>query len=93
MGDFHERVLKGKTLAIACPKLDHNLESYREKLIRLIDDAEIDMITVVVMTVPCCSGLAAIASSAVKDAKRKIPVKRIVVDIDGSVKQESWLQV
>ena len=93
MGDFHERVLKGKTLAIACPKLDHNLDSYREKLIRLIDDAELDMITVVVMVVPCCSGLAAIARSAVQAAQRKIPVKRIVVDVDGSVKQESWLEV
>ncbi|MGE0087987.1 MAG: ATP-binding protein [Bacteroidales bacterium] len=31
-GDFHNKFLKGKTLAIACPKLDSNKEEYVEKL-------------------------------------------------------------
>ncbi len=31
-GAFHSRFLKGKSLAIACPKLDHNTEIYIDKL-------------------------------------------------------------
>ena len=38
-GNFHERFLKGKILAIACPKLDHNTDSYVDKLRSMIDDA------------------------------------------------------
>src|SRR5512140_140572 len=32
MGSFHSKHLKGKSLAIACPKLDHGAEIYIEKL-------------------------------------------------------------
>jgi hypothetical protein len=34
--DFHNRFLAGKTLAIACPKLDTNKEAYVEKLKAMI---------------------------------------------------------
>ena len=32
LGDFHSAHLKGKALAIACPKLDQGQEVYREKI-------------------------------------------------------------
>lgn len=54
MGDFHQRFLKGKALAIACPKLDQGQEIYREKLKVMIDEARINTLTVLVMQVPCC---------------------------------------
>jgi len=40
LGDFHSGYLKGKTLAIACPKLDEGQEIYLDKLKSLIDDAK-----------------------------------------------------
>ena len=38
LGDFHRRYLKGKSLAIACPKLDQRQEVYVEKIRTLIDE-------------------------------------------------------
>ena len=53
-GDFHTNWLRGKRLAIACPKLDHGQEIYLEKLITMIDEGGIDTLTVMIMEVPCC---------------------------------------
>lgn len=91
LGDFHKDYLKGKALAIACPKLDEGQESYVEKLIALIDQAKINTLTVMIMEVPCCGGLLQIAKAALEKAKRKIPIKKIVVSIQGEIKQEDWV--
>ena len=40
-GNFHNKFLKGKSLAIACPKLDSNKEIYVEKLTTMMDEAKI----------------------------------------------------
>ena len=84
-GDFHRKFLQGKSLTIACPKLDTSQEIYLEKLVTIINDAEIDTITVMIMEVPCCRGLTVLAQKAVEQAHRKIPVKQIVVGIQGAV--------
>lgn len=91
VGDFHKDFLKGKSFAIACPKLDNSAEVYTEKLVSLIDDAKINTLTVAIMQVPCCSGLAHIAKAAMARAERKIPVKAIVVSLDGKILSEQWL--
>ncbi len=75
-GDFHKDFLKGKTLAVACPKLDSGLDSYVEKLTLMIDEAKINTLTVLMMEVPCCGGLLSIAKKAVEQAERKVPVKK-----------------
>lgn len=90
-GDFHSRFLKGRKLGIACPKLDVRKESYEEKLIALIDEAKINTLTVVVMEVPCCSGLLMLAKNAADKASRKVPIKKIVVSVEGEVLSEEWM--
>jgi NAD-dependent dihydropyrimidine dehydrogenase PreA subunit len=90
LGNFHPEYLHGKTLAIACPKLDSNREVYVEKLKVLIDDSQIDMLTVMIMEVPCCGGLLQMAEQALSQCSRKIPVKLIVVSVDGRIKSEKW---
>ncbi len=91
MGDFHRNYLKGKTLAIACPKLDDGKEIYLEKLRSLIDDAQINTLTVMIMQVPCCSGLLRLAQQAAAQAKRKVPIKMVTVSIEGEVIAQSWV--
>ncbi len=91
VADFHAKHLAGRALAIACPKLDQGQDSYLEKLVSMIDDANIDTLTVMVMEVPCCAGLFSLAVKAVELAKRKIPVKRLVVGIRGDIIGEEWL--
>lgn len=91
MADFHHRFLKGKSLAIACPKLDINQELYVEKLTAMINEANLNTITVMIMEVPCCGNLVNMAITAVHGAKRNIPVKMIRVGLRGDVLEEAWM--
>ena len=91
LGDFHSKHLKGKSLAIACPKLDHGQDIYREKITELIDSAEINTLSVMMMEVPCCSSLLGIAQEALAQAKRKIPIKKMIVSIEGELISEGWV--
>ena len=89
--DFHKDFLAGKALAIACPKLDEGQEEYAEKITSLVNDANINTLTVITMEVPCCRGLLMLAKRAVGKAKRKIPVKSVVIGIDGKKQSEEWV--
>jgi ferredoxin len=90
--DFHGKLLAGKALAIACPKLDQGRDVYRDKIIALIDNAHVNTVTVVMMEVPCCRGLLALAQEALSRAHRKVPLKAVVVGIsDGTILQEEWV--
>lgn len=87
--EFHRDHLKGKSLAIACPKLDQGMEAYLEKLTALIDDARIASLTVLVMEVPCCSGLVGLARAAAAKATRQIPMTFKRIGIAGDVQAEA----
>jgi len=91
IGNFHSKYLRNKMLIIACPKLDSNQEIYRQKLKMLIDEAGINTITVMIMEVPCCSGLLQMVRSAVNEASGKIPVKALITGIRGEILQEEWV--
>lgn len=90
-GSFHSEFLKNKSLAIACPKLDSNIQSYIDKLTIMIDEAKLNTLTVLMMEVPCCSGLLKIARSAREKAKRNIPVKALVMSLTGEILSEEWV--
>ncbi|MBT3303072.1 MAG: 4Fe-4S binding protein [Bacteroidetes bacterium] len=91
IANFHQDYLKGKSLAIACPKLDSNQEIYMQKLVGMIDSAKINTLTVMIMEVPCCGGLIQMAKQAVSQAGRNIPLKMIKVGIKGDILQEEWV--
>jgi hypothetical protein len=90
-GNFHGRYLKGKTVAIACPKLDSNTEVYVRKITSLIDEARVNTITVMMMEVPCCGGLLRLVKAACEQAARKVPVKMLIAGINGDVIKEEWV--
>lgn len=91
LGDFHREYLQDKSIAIACPKLDQGQEIYLEKIKSWIDDAKINTLTVLIMQVPCCGGLLNLAQQAADTAKRKIPIKYVVVGVQGEILQEEWV--
>lgn len=91
VGDFHKDYLKGKSLAIACPKLDEGLEEYTERVRALIDEAGVNTITVMIMEVPCCMGLLGLVQKAAAAAKRKVPIKLMVVGLQGDILKEEWV--
>jgi ferredoxin len=84
LGGFHQDLLAGKKLVIACPKLD-DTEGYSAKLAEIIRRNHPNSLTVAIMTVPCCSGLLRIVEEAVAHSGEPLEVKTVVVGIDGKV--------
>jgi len=91
LGGYHPEYLKGKSVGIACPKLDQGSEVYIEKIRSWIDDAKINTLTVMTMQVPCCSGLVQLAKLGAEKATRKVPIKSIVVSLQGEILREEWI--
>lgn len=89
--NLHSRFIKGKKIAMACPKLDSNKEVYVDKLVALIENANINTITVVMMEVPCCGGLLALVKAARAKTDKKIPIKSIIVSLQGEIISEDWV--
>jgi len=84
LGGFHQDLLRGKKLVIACPKLDETA-GYVEKLAEIIRQNGLRSLTVAIMTVPCCSGLERLVRQAVELSGVPLEVRKVVVGIDGRV--------
>jgi len=82
MGSMHADLLKGKALAIACPKLD-DTTLYVEKLAQIIQLNNTPKVTVAIMEVPCCRGLSLLVTEAIKQSGRDVPVETLVIGVDG----------
>lgn len=93
MGSFHNDYLRGKALAIACPKLDQGQDIYIEKIKAWFEEAKINSLTVMIMQVPCCNGLVGMAIKALQESQRKAPIKYTVVGLNGDVLQEDWVSL
>ena len=91
VGDFHREHLKGKSLAIACPKLDSEQQVYLQKIKAWLEEATINTLTVMMMQVPCCGGLLSMAQTVAARASRKLPVKAVVVGVEGEILNERWV--
>jgi Pyruvate/2-oxoacid:ferredoxin oxidoreductase delta subunit len=84
MGDFHDRFLKNRSIAIGCPKLDDS-RFYIDKLAEIIKMNELNSLTVIHMEVPCCSGLVHIAKEAIASSGVKLSFEDVTIDLRGNV--------
>ena len=91
MGDFHSRILKGRSIAVGCPKLD-DPAFYVEKLAQILGSSGPRSLTVVHMEVPCCSGLAHIARQAIARSGVELPFEDITVGCRGDVIQTETVE-
>jgi hypothetical protein len=82
MGSFHRDLLKGKAVAIACPKLDET-GAYVDKLATIFRESQVNSITVAIMEVPCCRGLDIMVKQALAQSGRDITLETVIVGIDG----------
>ena len=83
--EFHRDFIRGRVLVNACPKLD-DTSTYIDKLAAMISQNDIQSVTVPIMEVPCCRGLAIMAQQAVQQSGKEIPVVIAVIGIDGERK-------
>lgn len=82
--DFHQRLLRGRTVVAACPKLD-DPQVYAQKLSQIIAANDFKSITYARMEVPCCAGLAAVIRQALAACgKAHIPYKEEIITIQGA---------
>lgn len=82
--NFHSDFLKGKSIAIGCPKLD-DVSAYLDKVTQILASNDIKSLTVITMEVPCCYGLVNVALQALKQSGKEIPFEEIVIGIKGDV--------
>jgi NAD-dependent dihydropyrimidine dehydrogenase PreA subunit len=90
-GNFHNEFMKGKSLVIACPKLDSNMEVYVEKIKTMVEEAKVNTLSVIMMEVPCCGGLMQLTKRAIESSSRKVPLKSVYVGISGKILKEEWV--
>ncbi len=83
--EFHRDFIKDKVLVNACPKLD-DTSPYVEKLTTMLRDNEIKSLTVTIMEVPCCRGMAMMAEQALKASGKDIPFEVAVIGVNGERK-------
>jgi len=81
--DFHRDFIKGKVLVNACPKLD-DTGPYVDKLAAMIAQNDIQSVTVTIMEVPCCRGLAMFAQQAIAQSGKDVPLEIAVIGVDGT---------
>ena len=78
---FHQDFIRNKVTLIGCPKLDQ--VDYSEKLTEIIQNNNIQSVTIVRMEVPCCGGLEMAAKKALQNSEKFIPWQVITISIDG----------
>jgi hypothetical protein len=82
---FHDDFLAGRALVVGCPKLD-DLGAYVEKLQRICESNDLRSVTVVRMEVPCCGGISMAAHRAVQASGKAVPIRDVVVGVDGTLR-------
>jgi len=83
--DVHWRFIRGRAVAVGCPKLD-DTEGYAEKLGAILSEPTIPKVTVVRMEVPCCGGLTAIAREAIRlSGRTDLAAEEVTISLDGDV--------
>ena len=83
--DVHWRYVRGRSLVVACPKLDKT-ENYVEKLTGIMAQNDIPKVIVVRMTVPCCGGLSMMVRQAhAASGRSDLVVEEVTIGIDGEL--------
>ena len=78
---FHKDFIQNKVTLIGCPKLDQ--VDYSEKLTAIIQNNNIQSVTIVRMEVPCCGGLEMATKKALQNSGKFLPWQVITIGIDG----------
>ncbi len=88
--DFQGRLLRGRAVAIGCPKFD-DLEAYVEKLAAMIRLNDLQEILVARMEVPCCVGLVTALLEAQRRAGVDVRITEVVIGTRGDLIAEREL--
>jgi ferredoxin len=79
---LHSDLMAGKAVMMGCPKLD-DAQAYVEKFAEIFHRAKPRSITIAMMEVPCCSGLAQIVKEALRISRASIPLEELIFSVRG----------
>ena len=81
--NFHTDFIQDRVTLIGCPKLDSI--DYSQKLTAILENNNIQSITVVRMEVPCCGGIEFAVHKAIESSEKDIPLQVVTVSTAGKI--------
>jgi NAD-dependent dihydropyrimidine dehydrogenase PreA subunit len=81
---FHRDLLAGRVVLVGCPKFDDG-QAYVEKFAGIFAHSAVKSVTIAIMEVPCCSGLALMVKKAMELAGKTIPLEQVVISTRGEI--------
>lgn len=81
--NVHQKWIKGRITMIGCPKLDD--ADYAEKLSEILVNNDIQSITVLRMSVPCCGGIVQAVKQAMLSTGTMVPWQVVTIDTNGDI--------
>jgi NAD-dependent dihydropyrimidine dehydrogenase PreA subunit len=83
--DVHWRYVRGRSVVVACPKLDQT-DGYVEKLAGILSSNQIPRAIILRMSVPCCGGLTAMVAEALKmSSPEGLAVDEVTMSLEGEI--------
>lgn len=80
----------GRIVMMGCPKFD-DAQMYMQRFTEIFQAGKIKSVTIMIMEVPCCSGMLQIIKKARNDAQSSIPVRQVVVSTTGRIiNDQTW---
>lgn len=87
---FQEKYLQDRVVMMGCPKFD-DAEGYIDRFTEIINTAELNSITILIVEVPCCSAMNVIVKKAIENAGKKVAVEQITVSTRGEeLDRRTW---
>ncbi|MHB1350345.1 MAG: ATP-binding protein [Desulfobulbaceae bacterium] len=88
--EMHRDFIKGRVVLMGCPKFD-DAQLYVDRFTDILRQRRIQSITVVIMEVPCCSGMLQIIKQARDKAGSQVPVRQVVISVQGRIiNDQNW---
>ncbi len=88
--NLHTKLLPGRKVMMGCPKFDPAQE-YVARLSEVLKNSDPRSVTLAIMEVPCCRGMAVILGEAKKASGYKDPIRVLVISSRGEVVREEEL--
>lgn len=87
---FQEKYLEGRTVMMGCPKFDDG-EMYVQRFVDILQQCNLNSITILIMEVPCCSAMNVILRRAIDQAKVSVPVEQVTISVRGEeIERKRW---
>lgn len=87
---FQEKYMQNKVVMMGCPKFD-DAEGYVQRFTEIIENCNLNSLTILIVEVPCCSAMNVILKQALERAGKSVPVEQITVSTQGEELQRvTW---